>query len=595
MTLITDPSTHNKLSPSSSNRIPAVIVAAHICQHGFDPAVSPGNIAVPFALLTLDSFGLYMIQAIWDQSINCAKRRGAVKDEFAIDILEDTDNFNSGAHQDSMGQSWSNEDELPGNVLFTQDQLALMNAIASDCVSWLIDHVSPPLSNNLTNSEPLDVNGRSGSEGSKATLDAQAGREKDETNLAAQRIDKLINDTPHGLFDSLTRPRGHLRRPGQERLSPHSRSGPRGRIVGTDRVYFHANDPDWGVLDYERLDEIADEPNFFQQVECIREEPEGVSLILPSRVERIASELCLRRVLANGFISQLYEALCDYRHHFEAEALPAAIQLWERVFDYLTLTPPKFPPQNPDYGQLNNFILPLPHVLSGPVAQYDLYRHFIAQSIRATFDTLFDQANNCLHNPTDEENWFLPHLIDLNDEPPEEKLRIEKAWSLVTKKFADAITSFLSELHGELIYYSGAWSSILPGNQHALIVLYTADDRLRSMFNDLRNSPFWPQEHLPPNSSPIVANFAKFDKLVALCRHSTRFDGLLNDVEALAAPLAPSVASELNRRLTEVEQLLERSLKEDNWRPANPDGGMLYSVAAVDYFQFIYHALGKQL
>ena len=52
-----------------------------------------------------------------------------------------------------------------------------------------------------------------------------------------------------------------------------------------------------------------------------------------------------------------------------------------------------------------------------------------------------------------------------------EKREALKECGDVFRQFGEAVTTFVNEVRGELEFYPRYWKELLPGNQHALIVV----------------------------------------------------------------------------------------------------------------------------
>lgn len=199
------------------------------------------------SLITMDTIALYLTKAVWEECTGFTSRK-----------LKDYDVEESGSSSDS-----ENEDVvIPPNLILTGEVISSMNLFASNLGSWLVGGGGRSSDKTMSGGESVS-NEPGGGSGVNRSHQTEV-----ESLIQQTRVTRIISSTPQDLFESLNKPKGEFRGSTNEVL------------------YTHCSDPDFSLLDLEKLDELADKPTIFQQIENIREEPEGISLLLPSRLER---------------------------------------------------------------------------------------------------------------------------------------------------------------------------------------------------------------------------------------------------------------------------------------------------------------------
>lgn len=307
-------------------------------------------------------------------------------------------------------------------------------------------------------------------------------------------------------------------------------------------------------------------------LETIREQAEGISLLLPSRIERVMTEVLCNRLLTAPFRTEMADVLGNYRLQLEPDALPLLLQLWTKVNHSLLSAVPSVSPAVPNLSQFN-MAYPLPTLLSGPSADYDLYRYFISQTVVRLLSRLFTEARLASTS-----------AVSIT-EAPADAVKSTVSGDVV-KLYGGALKAFVEELRGELQFYPAYWKDLLPLNQHALIVAYTSRKTLVILLHELLHSAHWPDDDIPPYGSEVLRGIRAFELLLREIKIGTHYD--LTAADEILDDFKPSVLGGLAKHFKTMEETLERCLSADTWEPVV---GQLYSNSVIDLFTFVHHLL----
>eukprot|EP00914_Ancora_sagittata_P012406 GHVO01023875.1.p1 GENE.GHVO01023875.1~~GHVO01023875.1.p1 ORF type:complete len:1789 (+),score=445.91 GHVO01023875.1:44-5368(+) len=348
--------------------------------------------------------------------------------------------------------------------------------------------------------------------------------------------------------------------------------------------------PDFFVIDVveSRLEVGPVLPGEWEAFHQVRDRPEGISLMMEGRVERATCEVLFRRMMSSGFRTSLFAVLTDYRLRIEPQTLPLLVKCWDTVQASLIADPPA--KQKTD-GQSTEMLIenlqfaanvPLQQLLKGPSKPVDMYRYFVDRSIKNLFERCFKDAVIAMKRDA------VHARKDRDDVDEETKKKMDDESAEVLKLFSAACTAFLDEIRCELEYYPTKWKSLLPGNQHPIIVMFSCRKNLHRGLCILTSSPYWPTDDVPNYGSIILKCIWEFGILNYEVSNATHV--LLSDKPDLLDPFQGAVTGALKKRFATVANILKRCMDGEDWVPLNPPS-QLYSPSLVDLFSFIYHIL----
>eukprot|EP00917_Polyrhabdina_sp_WS-2016_P031337 GHVP01066884.1.p1 GENE.GHVP01066884.1~~GHVP01066884.1.p1 ORF type:complete len:1982 (+),score=337.68 GHVP01066884.1:2142-8087(+) len=518
-----DSSSNNGLQDKTPTLVQSIILAGCMAQQGVDITRYSDDIHPLVAPITLDTHAILLSRGLWNQVVNPS--------EDTLDSFLDDKPENANAI----------------SVISSEACKTILD-VMSNFSSW-VEPKSPELS--FVENEKTK----------------RSGHELLATSVF-HRVEKLLSFCPPSLEDSLSMPKDTL-----QVLYILNSENP---TWSPDKWWLV---PDFSVVDLEVFQKpVSKLPKIFAE---IRVEPEGLFLSCPSRVERVVSELIIRRSLAAPMRQSLYECLKDYRLRFDPESLLLGIKCWDAIGGMLVLNKiptPACPYMESEDYEFSKTREKLSSVLTGPHYSTDMYRHFVYSTACAMYKRVFANALEMIrHNPV------IASKDRDSDMPEEDRQKMDAECGEVVKEFANAFETFLGELRGEIEHYTIPWANLLPGNQHAVIWMVTTRQNLISGIQLLINSPFWPTDDFPPYGTDVLRFMSLFEYLNSEVRTGT----LINYTEK--PDLRQGVASFLSKAFTRGILLrraeLQRAISSDSWIPAAPPD-KLHSKGIVDMFSF---------
>ena len=518
-----DSGSQNKLRHEAQELVQGFFLVGHMAQHGMDVS-QIDEVPTSMGLISYETYCVISVQTLWYATLELPE---------AVDITAlDMD--------DNPTAAKANKKFRP----LSADLMKSMYVISKSFPKWVAQ---------VSDAKELEDNSQG----------------EDYKSPAALLMDRIIDNTPMDSYESLIqKPRVDFRVPHDDRKY---------RPEDEYRYLYKSHtDPDWFVVDINDFNVVNKDGNIYTAIETIRKEPEGISLTFPSRVERVVTEMLMRRLLSARARTQMTECLMDYRSRLDADALYFMVKLYSQMNALMFVSDLEQPPVLPSIDP-NNPPKSLPAWLIGPSPNYDLLRYFIKKTIDKLFERIFASAMEEIQSPATQEE-----LEDLHDEDG-----CGHAMTLLgdnLRRFGQAFLKFNEELRGELEFFPSAWGRLLPGNQHALIVMCTARHLIINAIKTLVNYNHWLSDDIPPHGDLVLQGVAQFERLCREVTLVTEAHGFL-DQENLLAALETGITSALMKRFRNVEDVLLRCMKSETWQPIQPPTE-LHSVAAVDLFSF---------
>eukprot|EP00915_Cephaloidophora_sp_WS-2016_P007135 GHVH01009670.1.p1 GENE.GHVH01009670.1~~GHVH01009670.1.p1 ORF type:complete len:2141 (+),score=390.41 GHVH01009670.1:2138-8560(+) len=411
------------------------------------------------------------------------------------------------------------------------------------------------------------------------------------------------------------------------------------------------NDPDWFVINQQTISSglqpvgtkhwasdaeinvIVKSPNLigddarlkdhYESLQLVRNDCEGVSLSLPSRVEKVMCDIMLRRMMSTELRLFLTYCLCNYRKTLEPESIRLVVVLHDLI-KKATIVPASDPleqsaeEEKKEEESILEALLPLQVDIAsyeslikrvGPSyeAQDDafvqwltnkmvpvsgLLRHCVWHSTlsqsKKFFNSICQEINRPLLNPSSVATRTEPDAT-VNGVIDEAEMFQN---SDLVKRFGEAIGHLNDELVGEIELFADHWAKILPNHQHLMIVFFTVRRYLYERVNEMQQSPFWPSERLPPGADTVIKKITEFE---ALCREVAFHTGLENHLllPSILDVMQDQVERSTRKKFDPMAQIFDRCIESETWKPVSAGGTRASDHVAATFKNGVFTAPGR--